>query len=65
MKQKPGTRWRTASVARGQNAPDGRPQVRSKTSGSTSIAMSQRTPSHCPAMVSSSPIMASCNAGLA
>ena len=26
------------------------PQVRSKTSGRTSIAMSQRTPSHCPAI---------------
>ena len=26
------------------------PQVRSKTSGSTSMAMSQRTPSHCPAI---------------
>ena len=27
------------------------PQVRSKTSGSTSMAMSQRTPSHCPAIL--------------
>ena len=41
------------------------PQVRSKTSGSTSIAMSQRTPSHWPAIFSSSPIIASCVAGLA
>ena len=40
------------------------PQVRSKTSGSTSMAMSQRTPSHCPAIVSSSPIIASWVAGL-
>ena len=40
------------------------PQVRSKTSGSTSIAMSQRTPSHWPAIFSSSPIIASCVAGL-
>ena len=37
------------------------PQVRSKTSGSTSMAMSQRTPSHCPAILSSSPIIASCS----
>ena len=40
------------------------PQVRSNTSGSTSMAMSQRTPSHCPAILSSSPIIASCVAGL-
>ena len=30
------------------------PQVRSNTSGSTSMAMSQRTPSHCPAIFTSS-----------
>ena len=41
------------------------PQVRSKTSGKTSIAMSQRTPSHWPAILVSSPIIASCVAGLA
>ena len=40
------------------------PQVRSKTSGRTSMAMSQRTPSHCPAIFTSSPIIASCVAGL-
>jgi hypothetical protein len=28
------------------------------------MAMSQRTPSHCPAILSSSPIIASCVAGL-
>ena len=42
-----------------------RPQVRSNTSGRTSIAMSQRTPSHWPAIFISSPIIASCVAGLA
>ena len=48
--QKSGARW---------------PQVRSNTSGSTSIAISQRTPSHCPAIRVSSPIIASCVSGLA
>ena len=56
---------RTRSVARGQKSGARWPQVRSKTSGSTSIAMSQRTPSHWPAIRSSSPIIASCVAGLA
>ena len=36
------------------------PQVRSNTSGKTSMAMSQRTPSHCPAILVSSPIIACC-----
>ena len=40
------------------------PQVRLKTSGSSSIAMSQRTPSHCPAIFSSSARIASWSAGL-
>ena len=44
----PGPAARTASVTRGQNAGAAIPHVRSKTSGSTSIAMSQRTPSHWP-----------------
>ena len=64
MKQKSGTRSRTRWVAFGQKGCAGMPQVRSKTSGSTSMAMSQRTPSHCPAIFSSSPIIASCVAGL-
>ena len=41
------------------------PQVRSKMSGKISMAMSQRTPSHCPAIFTNSPIIASCVAGLA
>ena len=64
MKQKSGTCSRTRWVAFGQKGCAGMPQVRSKTSGSTSMAMSQRTPSHWPAIFSSSPIMASCVAGL-
>ena len=47
-----------------RTAAAGVPQVRSKTSGRTSMAMSQRTPSHCPAIFTSSPIIASCVAGL-
>ena len=50
MKQKSGACCRTRSVAFGQKGGDCMPQVRSNTSGSTSIAMSQRTPSHCPAI---------------
>ena len=53
-----------APVASGQKSGARRPQVRSKTSGSTSMAMSHRTPSHCPAILRSSPTMASCVAGL-
>jgi hypothetical protein len=64
MKQNPGTRSRTRRVALGQKSCAGLPHVRSKTSGSTSIAMSQRTPAHCPAILKSSPIIASCVAGL-
>ncbi len=64
MKQKPGTCSRTRWVAFGQKSGARRPQVRSKTSGRTSMAMSQRTPSHWPAIFSSSPIIASCVAGL-
>ena len=55
---------RTASVAFGQKSSARMPQVLSKTSGRTSMAMSQRTPSHCPAIRSNSPIIACCNAGL-
>ena len=64
MKQKPGARWRTRCVASGQNGAAAMPQVRSKTSGSTSMAMSQRTPSHCPALFSNSAAIASWVAGL-
>ena len=64
MKQNPGTRSRTRRVARGQKGGARRPQVRSKTSGRTSIAMSQRTPSHCPLIFSSSSCIASCVATL-
>ena len=64
MKRNPGTRSRTRRVASGQNSGARCPQVRSKTSGRTSIAMSQRTPSHWPAIFSSSPIIASWVAGL-
>jgi hypothetical protein len=64
MKRKPGTRSRTRRVASGQKTGARRPHVRSNTSGRTSMAMSQRTPSHCPAIRSSSPIIASCVAGL-
>ena len=65
MKQKPGACSRTRAVARGQKGSARRPQVRSNTSGSTSIAMSQRTPSHCPAIFTSVAIIASCVAGFA
>jgi len=56
------TMW---TVARGQKRGARFPHVRSKTSGRTSMAISQRTPSHCPAILTSSPIIASCVAGLA
>lgn len=49
---------RCSCVAVGQKGWAPMPQVRAKTSGKTSMAMSQRTPSHCPAMCSSSPIIA-------
>ena len=41
------------------------PHVLSNTSGSTSMAMSQRTPSHCPAIFTNSPIIACCNSRVA
>jgi hypothetical protein len=63
MKQNPGTRSRTRAVVSGQKSGARRPQVRSKTSG-TSMAMSHRTPSHCPAILRSSPRIAACVAGL-
>ncbi len=63
MKQKPATRSRTRRVASGQNGGAWWPQVRAKTSGNTSMAMSQRRPSHCPAISRSSAIIASCVAG--
>lgn len=47
---------RTHSIALGQNGSVGVPQVCSKTSGSRSMAMSQRTPSNCPAILCSSPL---------
>jgi len=65
MKRKPGTVSRTRATAIGQKGRARRPQVRSNTSGRTSIAMSQRTPSHCPATRTSSPAIASCVAGFA
>ena len=43
----------------------GDPQVRWNTSGSTSIAMSQRTPSHLLAIAINSSICAFCSSGLA
>jgi len=52
-------------MAAGQNAGGRSPQVRSNTSGRTSIAMSHRTPSARPAMRSNSEIIASCNSGFA
>jgi len=52
-------------MACAQNGGGRRPQVRSKIFGRTSIAMSQRTASHCSAITSSSPIIASCVAGFA
>ena len=55
---------RTDSVAFGQKSSARMPHVLSNTSGRTSMAMSQRTPSHCPAILSNSPIIASCNCGL-
>ena len=63
MKRKPGARSRTRRIASGQKDGARRPHVRSNTSGSTSIAMSQRTPSHCPAIFSSSPVIAAWVAG--
>mgnify|MGYP003694010037 CR=1 FL=1 len=64
MNWKCGCFRRTDSVAFGQKSSARMPQVRSNTSGKTSMAMSQRTPSHCPAILSSSPIIACCNSGL-
>jgi hypothetical protein len=58
MKQKPGTLSRTRRMASGQKSAARRPQVRSNTSGNTSIAMSHRTPSHFPAIFTSSEIIA-------
>jgi hypothetical protein len=73
MKQNSGCRARTVWIARLQKEPSaggtppfGRargPQVFSKTSGRTSIAMSQRTPSQRRAILASSTIMASRQAG--
>ena len=57
MKREAGMLLAHRRVALGQNGCGVTPQVRSNTSGSTSIAMSQRTPSHLPAIVISSPIM--------
>jgi hypothetical protein len=64
MKQNSAAPARTRAVASGQNDVGRMLQVRSNTSGSTSIAMSQRTPSHCPAMVINCSIIAACMAGL-
>ena len=65
MKVKAGYFACTAAVAFGQNGSGVIPQVRWKISGSSSIAMSQRTPSHLPAIAISSSIRAVCNSGLA
>ena len=65
MNVKPATRWRTRGITAGQKGAASRCQVRAKTSGSTSMAMSQRTPSHCVAILSSSPAIASRAAGFA
>jgi hypothetical protein len=56
---------RTAAIAFGQNGSAVIPQLRRKISGNTSIAMSQRTPSHLPAIAVNSPICTRCNSGLA
>lgn len=64
MKTKSAACSRTRGIARGQKGCDSMSHVRRKTSGSTSIAMSQRTPSHWPGMRESSPIIASRSAGL-
>jgi hypothetical protein len=53
------------AVARGQNGSARRPHVRSNTSGSTSMVMSQRTPSHCPTIFTSIEIIVYCVAGFA
>ena len=53
------TRWPSARTGSART-----PHVRSNTSGRTSMAMSHRTPSHCPAILSSSPSIACCRAGL-
>ena len=50
---------RTGGRRLGQKGSAGMPHVLSNTSGRTSIAMSHRTPSHCPAIRSSSPSIAS------
>ena len=63
MKQKSGTRPHALRRLRPEGLRRDAPGA-FKDSGSTSIAMSQRTPSHCPAIFSSSPIMAACVAGL-
>jgi len=65
MKRNSGARLRTRSIAPSQNGGGRRPQVRSNTSGSTSIAMSQRTPSQSEAICSSSPTIASWVSGCA
>ena len=57
--------WPNQKKVMGLNGSGRSPHVRSKTSGSSSIAMSQRTPSHRPAILVSSAIIASCVAGLA
>ena len=61
MKVKAGCARRTAAVAFGQKGSGATPQVRWKTSGRTSIAMSQRTPSHLPAMAINSSICDFCS----
>jgi hypothetical protein len=65
MKVKVGYFACTAAVAFGQNGSGVIPQVRWKISGNSSIAMSQRTPSHFPAMLISSSSRAVCRSGLA
>ena len=61
MKVKAGCARRAAAVEFGQKGSGATPQVRWKTSGRTSIAMSQRTPSHLPAMAINSSICDFCS----
>jgi hypothetical protein len=65
MKVKAGYFACTAAVPFGQNGSGVIPQVRWKMSGSNSIAMSQRMPSHWPAIAINSSTRAACRSGWA
>ena len=54
-----------AAIAFGQNGAGVSPRCAGRPRAAASIAMSQRTPSHCSAIVASSAICAACSAGLA